>query len=200
MAIITAAQAKAYLPQVTGTTDDTLIDTLITRADAVIARWLGWPAATAGGVPTIEDVTYTLYVDGSGETDLYLPVRPVVSITSVYDDPARLYPASSEVASGDYTADLDAGLLTCDSDGTHGAWSSGRRAIKITAVAGYATIPADIQHAACLLVKHWWRLRLEAGRESVSDVAGSVTVTAETIPESVRQILWPYRLPGVWCG
>lgn len=200
MALITAAQAKVYLPQIVGTADDTLIDTLIARAGAAIARYLGWPPASAGVVPTLEDTTHTLYLDGPGSVDLYLPIRPLVSITSIHDDPARLYPASSEVASADYTADLGAGLLTCDSDGSHGTWSTGTRAIKVVCVAGYATIPADIEQAVCILVGHWWRLRTEGGRESISAGGTSISVTAATLPPEVRELLTPYLLPGVWCG
>ena len=67
MALCTASEVRAIMPQLTGTSQDSILDTMITRADTQMARWCLFPAATPGGVPTMEDTTYTRYFDGNGE-------------------------------------------------------------------------------------------------------------------------------------
>lgn len=54
MAIVSAAEVRAVaLPALTGTTEDTILGTLIDRADVAMARHLRWPTP-ASGTPTLE--------------------------------------------------------------------------------------------------------------------------------------------------
>ena len=134
MAIITAAQARLMIPQLTGTAEDTDIDTMIARADAVFGRWLGYPRASTSTQSTVESTTYTHYLHGPMTTNkraIMLPVRPVVSVTSVHDDTNLDYGSSFLVASGDYTIDTERGIVELNPDSTHGGWSRARRAIMV---------------------------------------------------------------------
>ena len=198
MALCTASEVRAIMPQLTGTSQDSILDTMITRADTQMARWCLFPAATPGGVPTMEDTTYTRYFDGNGEggVTLRLGIPPLVSVTTIHDDPdTRTYGAASLVAASDYDLDLELGQAILTSTSTHGAWSSrSYRSIKAVYVAGWVTVPEELKGLCAELVAHWWRLRKERGKNSVSQQGTSLSLIPETLPDRVKEGLAPYRL------
>ena len=208
MALISAAEARVYLPGLSGTGADTQLATLITRADQAMAAWCGFEAATAGGAPTLEDVTFTEFYPGPGGRLLQLRHWPIVSITSIEDDPTEAFDGSTYlVASTDYDGPLtvqrkNRGQVWLETTATHGAWSntkeSGTEPVKAVYVAGWATVPEVLKQAAVLQVVHWWHQRAFVGRESVT-VQGAGTVQpgpdGGLLPE-VKQLLRPFRVLG----
>lgn len=197
MALITAAEARVYLPGLTGTGEDTNIDTLILRAGGLMAAWCGYPSSTAIADPTMESASYTRYLDGPGGRDLVLDVWPVTAITSIYDDEEQDFAATSLVDSGDYAIIAGArGLVRLTSTSTHGAWSTGSETIKATFTAGFSTVPASLKHLCGQTVKHLWQLRRQQG--AASSTQGGATVSREeaaALPIEVRLGLGPYILP-----
>jgi hypothetical protein len=200
MALLTAAQARVYIPGITSA-EDTNLDAIILRVGAAIARYLGYPAASAGVSPTIESTTYTLY-SGAGElgvvvsqdgTALLTAPRPITAITSIHDDPDQGYGASYLVASTDYTYDALDGVVRLLPTATHGAFSSAPYAVKLVVVAGYATVPADIIEAAALTVAHRWRQKKQPGASENAPEADGVG-----IPPAARALLAPYRIALGW--
>lgn len=200
MAVLDAATVREYLPALSGTGEDTAIDSLIARFGALAAQYLGYHANAAGGNATVEDVTYTLYIEGDGSKYLRLPITPVVSITSLHVDVDRVYGSSKLVDSGDYELFGDEGLVVLKQNSTQGQWEQGRRGVKAVVVAGFTTIPMAIKHACAMQVAYWWTARGHLGKTSVSQGGGSSTVaTLQLLPE-VRQALEPYRLPSSLLG
>ena len=200
MALVTAAEARLAIPALTSTGEDSNLDRLIDRAGAVLAAWCGYPPASAGGVATFEDATYTMVLDGPGGLELALPVGPLVSVTSVHSDPLREYGSDVLVASGDYTLDNHRSLIVLNDDSAQGAWGLGYRAIKVVFVAGFETVPVDIKQAAIAQVAHWWRLRRQAGKRSINQEGGTATLLPETMPPQVAQLMGPSRLAEVCFG
>lgn len=207
MALISAAEFKTWLPGLdsAGTSDDALITLVISALDGAIGTYLGYPATTTGGTPSAEDATYTLYVAGRGGRDLSLPVYPIVSITSIEDDPTEAFDGASYlVASSDYgTAAplLNRGIVRLTTTSVHGAWSStvdttGYEQIKAVVVAGYATVPEWLKQACKLWVQHVWMLR---GAQGLRTAEGQ-SFRDETMPDAVRQLLAPHRLWSVLLG
>lgn len=204
MAVITAAEARAYIPTLTGTTDDTLLSTLISRFDASAAAFMGFPKQSSGAI-SMESGTYIEYLDGPGGRELSVTVKPVTAVASIYDDPDLDYTDAADlIASSDYTIYGVEGRIVLDFDATYAAWSSGRRHIKITYGAGYgdagAPLPVAIKHAACLQVAHWYNARAHIGKSNLS--AGGQTAalnTLELLPE-VKESLAPFRLATLWVG
>ena len=192
MALMTAAEARVYIRGMTGTGEDTNINTLIARADGAFAHYLGFMPHTAIG--TIEDVSRTEYLDAPGGILLRLPVWPVVSVTSIQDDPTHKYDGSTYLlASGDYTLYGDFGVVELSPTGTWGEWSEGFRNLKVVYVAGWATIPADIKHACGVQVAHWYRNRDSIGKGSINQAGGSAQVEPLTLLPAVKEALAPYR-------
>ncbi len=204
MALITAAQVREHYPQIVGTGEDTLLDTMITRADGLIAAYCGYPAYDGGTVRTLEDQTYTLYLDGPRFTEpqcLDLGIRPVVSVTSAHVDSAWDYGSDAQVATADMVLDARAGLLWLRSDASS-SWEDSPRANKVVIVAGFASTPPDLVAAAAMLVRHLLALRHQQGVGTFSAGGQSATRSDadELVPAAVREALAPYVLGGSRVG
>lgn len=215
MTLPTAAVVRAgWITELgTSTAEDTLIATMITRADAVLAAWCGFPVsgstdASATLDRTLESASYTEFHDGPSTVDpgsIALRVRPVTTLTTIHDDTDRdwSYGAADLVSSGDYVLDARAGRVHLKTTSTHGAWGVGSRILKVVYTAGYDTGSHEaIGPAIGLLVAHWWRLRHRVGGEGYTSSDGVTTaaVAAELIPEAIRAMLMPYRLVEVGLG
>lgn len=191
MAVITAAEARLLIPSLKGATEDTNLDTFIGRADAILADSVGIPAASAVGSATFDSATYTRYYEGEpdGKT-VELGFIPITSITSVHDDPDRVYGSSTLVSSGDYDLEGDTGIIRLTTTGTHGSFSQQVRSIKVVFVAGYTatTAPEHIKQAVAMMARHLWRLRKEQGSASLGKKG---ELRDETIPAAINQMLSP---------
>ena len=199
MPLITASEARDFLPALTGTGEDSLLERLISRAGTLFARHCGYPPASAGASPTMQTATYTRYLDGRGGRDLSPDILPVQSITSIYDDLLLDFGASTLVSSDDYAllSDGEVSRVRLTSTATHGVWQRGEGNCKATFVAGFATVPDDLKLACALMVRHWYDLRQVVGKSSQSGGNVSIGLRDETIPDSVRQLLSAYRLPRI---
>ena len=202
MALVTAAEVRAGgLRGLTGTAEDSVLNTLIQRVDGLMASYCGYPAqGGTAGAATLEDVTYTHYLDGPVRSrELRLPVSPVVSVTSIYDDPLMTYGSDELIDSSNYTLYGADGLVILTETANH-SWNTARRTIKVTYVAGWESIPAALKHATILQTVHLFQHRDTIGKSSLSKAGGSASVKSlELLPE-VRQALAPFRLTNSWVG
>lgn len=198
MTLPTAAVVRTHgLPELgASTAEDSNIDTLIARADSVLAEYCGFPAASASVDPTLESTTYTHYLNGPSVMDgrlIRLPVRPVTSVTSIHDDQDRdwTYGAADLVDSGDYTLDGVKGEVWLHDDAAHGtSWGSGARILKVIYVAGFDTgADTRITQAITALVAHWWSTRYTAGQESVTLTDTTISASPKMIPDHVRELV-----------
>jgi hypothetical protein len=194
MALATPSQMREYLRVLTGTAEDSLITSLVTRFDGVSAGWLGYP--TDGAAPTLESATYTHYFDGDGGASLFLRVHPAISITTAHVDVDRVYGSSTLIAASDYELFSGEGLVLLKTTSTQGAWTTGFRAVKVVYVAGYSSTPAPIIHACGMQVAHWYRNRDNIGYQNVSQQGGSIRVHDLGLLEEVKEALAPYQLSG----
>ena len=203
MAILTTAEAKVFLPSLTAasTTEDASIDIVVARVGARIARHCGWVPASDGGTPSLEAATHTLYLAGPGGRSLYLPMYPVISVTSIEDDSTEAFDGTTYlVASSDYSLRPNGEVLLAQT-AVHGGWSSSHeRVVKVVASLGYSTVDPILKQAAGLLFRHWWDLRFAQGRTNASAAAGSIGYRDEEIPPEVAAVLGDYLLPGVLLG
>ncbi len=133
MALTTLAKLKSYL-DISVATWDTVIGYIQGGAEKQVLNYCG---------KEIEQGTFTEYYDGGGFSRIVLKHRPVASITSIHDDMGRDYAAATLVSSDNYTFYPDAGIVERDA----GAFQDGIRNIKVIYVAGYSTVPADVELA-----------------------------------------------------
>ena len=195
-AIITAAEARQYVPKLTGTTEDLVILELIDHVDSMFARHLGGPRATATADPTISSTSYTLFYDHPHPDHrdvLNLGIFPVSSITTIHSDVDREYGADTLIAASDYTTDPVLGLVILNTDSVQGTFDFGFRAIRAVFVAGHATVPEDIKAAAKIMLKHIYNLRFRGGVSNVNTAGITATLREELMPPHVKEMLRPYR-------
>jgi len=196
MPVMSAATVRAQLTgAVSG--DDALIGTLIDRTDAALAEWLRFPVPDSG-TRTLGAATYTAYpgalsIDPADSLVLMVPVRPVISVTSVHIDPTRSYGAATAVDAADRDLDGDAGLIILrESAGT--GWSTALRANKVVVSAGWATLPGPLAQALVVQVGHWLAHTRSAGRLTLDDGQSRVDLTALDLLPEVRALAQPHRL------
>jgi uncharacterized phiE125 gp8 family phage protein len=175
---ITLAEAKAHL-RVDGTTEDTLITSLITTARLQIEAAFGLALITQSWSYRLDCWPRAMAVE--------LPLRPVQSITRI-----RVTRTDATLVTLDPAAYLLDGaslpprlLATASPLEPPGVRALG---IDIELVAGFgaagANVPYPIRHALLLLVAHWYECR---SPEHVAEAA--------RIPDEVGALLAPYKVP-----
>ena len=127
---------------------------------------------------------------------LQLPIRPIVSLTSIYSDPDRKYEASSELDKDNIELDKANGRLIIKPT-TSTSFDSGYRAIKVTLDAGYddSSPPTDLVHAICVWTSQLHRAKQTQGKESISQGGQSVSLSMKSMPWEVKEILFRFRCP-----
>jgi len=174
------ADVKNYLGE-TGSDHDALLEALIDRVSEAVETYCG---------RRFKQETVTEYHDGRGRSRLALRRRPVASVTSLHDDLDRAYTDEEIVDPDDYTFYPDEGIVELDA----GVFQDGLRNVKVVYVAGYATVPADLAHAAIVWVAAIFHRAQQGGdgfaQERVE--AYSARFETEPMPAAVRGILDAY--------
>jgi len=93
---------------------------------------------------TFLSTSYTEYYNGDGRSILYLKNYPIISITSIHEDDNWVWDSSTLISTSYYRTFDDLGIIF--KDGTR--LDTGRLNIKVVYVAGFTTIPSDIQNVA----------------------------------------------------
>lgn len=189
--LCTPSQARP--PHLGEGVDVDTIEALCFTASAMIARVCGYPPAGTGQSPSMRATSYTMIINGSGGRDLPIPLWPVISVSSVYDDPDADFESVSLVDAGDYTIKNlpDGGwVLRLVKDSTLGVWSYGRGVVQASFTAGYADPPAPLVQAAIALVRHLYEQRSATRQESASVGGASYSLGDPVgVPEWIRAML-----------
>lgn len=200
MAIVSASTLKEYLPEIGASTGaDTELTSLIARVEGFIARWLGYPPpASSSDTTQLDQATYHLYLDGPVKSNynvVQLPIKPIISLTSIHSDPDRKYESSSALTLSNIDIDSVNGRLIIKPT-TSTVFDSGYRALKIICVAGYSdSPPLDLVHAICVWASQVHRQKQTQGKNQISVAGASVSLSLKTIPEEVKQLLYKFRNP-----
>lgn len=200
MALLSSTTLRTrHVPDVQSadTTAVAQLDALLAAAERAAAAYLGYP----GAAPSWGSTTYTLRIEAQGDAGkLYLPVAPVTAIASIYQDTLMQFGASTAVASTEYEQEdtRHGPILHLLPTGTVGAWSTVRRAIKVTCTAGYANeaaIPLDLADAVYRWAADTWNRRRTRALKSSSQGGVSQTFTdLGPPPGDVEAVLAEYLL------
>lgn len=167
--LTTLARIKEYLQIASSTaTWNDVLNTLITQCSKMVEKYCQ---------RTFIQATYTEYYDGFRQRELVLRQFPLSSVTTIHDDPARSYTASTLVSSNDYYADLARGMVKFDV-----TLSRGRGNLKVVYVAGYADIaslPANVVLATNKMVGAAFNKRKSDGQ--TGDSLGNTSFQYEPI-------------------
>jgi uncharacterized phiE125 gp8 family phage protein len=176
---VTLADAKAHL-RVVGNDDDTYITSLIAAAGLKIERDTGLIVTGVRSVIAAQR-------DWGVMHEVVLRRRPVVSVDSVQY--RAVTGAVTTLAADQYRLETPAFGLSLIVPAFDAVWpelEATRGAVRATYSAGYATaeaVPADVRHAALVLIGHWYE-----HREAV--VAGAAPVV---VPLAYDALIAPHR-------
>lgn len=166
--VVTLATAKTHV-RVDDTDSDTYLSSLLEVASDTVAEMAGKSLINQTWRMQLGPVT--------GDCPVYLPYAPVVSITSIsYFDAAD---SSQTADTADYAlkGDDDRAWLVPAGTGVWPDMYDRPDALTITYLAGYGTgpsnVPANLKHAALLLVGHWFE-----NREATAD--------RSSLPEKIK--------------
>ena len=204
MAIVDNTLLKEYLPEIQGTGIDAELTALISRVETAIARYLSFPEVTQSSTvlgPTLDSHAYTFHLDGPLHMNpmvLQLPIKPVTAITSIHSDPDRQYTSDTLIDSSTYSFDKFTAQVILDPISATDTFDRSFRAIKAVVTAGYtsSTAPDDLKHAICVWASQIQRNKSAQGRNSISNRGGSITASVKTMPDEVKQLLYPFRCYG----
>jgi len=163
--IVSFADAKAFL-RLTGTADDALLD-----------RMIGWASARILREVVAYNSTYTQIVTARGGA-LVLSRCPVRSVTAV----TGLETWAALVTVADlFVKNPTAGLVASKSG------QSVRGTYEVTYTAGYDEVPAGVDGACLLLIRHWWNQSQAHGSATYGD-AGFIPDFAG-LPNTVKNMV-----------
>jgi len=158
---LAAVRETLRLP-VSETGDDAYLTRLISRISATVKRITR---------RALTQTTLTEIHDGRGRPSFRLRDWPVISFTSLHEDPDCAYPASTLLDPTEYVVDARIGEVTrlASMD-----FSRYPQALKAVYVAGYATVPEDLEHRVIQTIVEDWRTRKNEGVASKSLMDGSI--------------------------
>jgi hypothetical protein len=182
--LTTTAKVKATLGR-TDSSDDTQIGLLVTKASAWIENYCGRVFGTA---------SYTEYLTGGGNDLLFPKQWPITAVTSVNYDTGKDWAAGTAVDATDLFILSDTMIQALGYVFSQTALG----AVKVVYVAGYTTIPTEIEHAAnvvtCQMFKQAKGERFGLTGQVLSAAAGAVKVDIIIdLPSDVKSILEKYQ-------
>ena len=183
--IVTLAEVKSWM-NVTSSTDDVLIQTLITQISA-------WADGYANR--TLYNNSYSLVCDGRGETRKIVPNWPITAIASITIGGNVIPPSPDGIQAGFV---FDASLPRITLIGY--TFSVGQSNVFINYSAGFTVFPQQLVLAAKQLIAVRYKGRSSVGKTSAGGLQGqsaSYFTKDEATPEILR-ILDSYRRVTPW--
>lgn len=160
--------------------DSTIIKQIITSA----SYWANnYTSRTLKGDSLIE------YYDGDNSTILFTKNYPIISITNLYQDSDRAFGTDTIIDTDDYVYDKVRGKIT----GINTSFWEEVQTIKLDYIAGYATVPNDLENAIIILVD-WLYKSYDDHKWGVTAVGvADQRISYELgIPKQVKEQLTPY--------
>lgn len=147
--LCTLADLKAWLNiPVATTTDDALLQRLLTAVSVTMQNWMN---------RTIPSATYTDTRDGNGSDCLVLAIKPVTAVTSVTVGGQAVPVSPDGIQPGYLFSDTAVYLIGSK-------FTQGRRNIQVAYTAGYATIPTDLAQACIDQAAYQYRAKSHIGQ------------------------------------
>jgi len=179
------ADLKAYL-KITSGTYDAILQSIKDSTEQFVKDYCG------------RDFLVTAYTndyyDGDGSSRLRTRQRPIISVDSIFCDPARLFGANTQIPTSAIINDQrswNVGFIELY------IWRFlfGLKSVQLNYTAGYATIPADLAHAVKLICAREYLLQDKNLTGQVSQDVGDrkITMNLDSIPKNAVEILDRYR-------
>ena len=203
MSLVTPSQVIARaLPSLDDTAENqAVLQPLVDAAEDLIATFLGYPKIAGVSSLEVTDYVHFCKAQRADSSLVLLPVGPVSAVATVHDSTAWEYDASSLVDAADYVLEGPVWALRTTRSAGH-TWTApegqeAARAIRVSYSAGYANAPPKLAQAIALYVRHLYHLGHVGGSAVIADAGRTDTLRDETLPASVRQLVYGLRLGSV---
>jgi hypothetical protein len=170
------ADLKAYL-NVTVTTDDVLLQRLITSCSGFMQAWMNRVIAIS---------TYTETRDGTDGTRLYMRNYPITAVTSVSIDQIAIASSPNSGQQGFYF-NYDTVMLNGYT------FNRGQSNVVIVYSAGYATVPFELAQACIEMVAKRYVERTRIGVVSKTLAGEVITYSIADMMPSTKTIMNDYK-------
>lgn len=137
--------------------------------------------------------TLTEYYSGDGTKTLFTRQYPITTLTSVHDDLDRSYGSDTALDTDDLALLPQDVAYKIVYDG--GIFNRGIKNLKVVYVAGYTTVPYDLQEACLEIIAYWYKNHKEGrfGLTSRNIGDGSINIETTEIPKSAYTVLQRYK-------
>lgn len=152
--------------------------------------------AVAPGVTDVFDLQWDSYV-------VQLRNSPVISVTNVYErsGQAEAYTELFRDGTNDkyewYLDSISDSIFRTDVSGCYKNFPRGAGSVKVTYLAGYTTIPSDLQLAVADIITYYhkdeWKERQTIGSASREGAGASAIRNDPGFPDHIRRVLDMYR-------
>lgn len=161
------------------TTHDDFIDTLLEVADQQILAYTGMAALTQ---TTVSSEGYDIMMEATDEITLRnFPVSSVASVVS----------SGSTLSTDSYYVENNSGAIRLVSQGSF--FPQGKQTVKVTYTYGFATVPADLSHAATIVVCGHFNRNRHAGMRSEMMNQYMYRLENSALPSGAVALLARYR-------
>ena len=142
----------------------------------------------------VPSTPYTEYYNGDGGNVLRVDQRPIISVTSIYSDPARNFGAETLIPAADLIGDAKSYALGFVELLTF-RFLKGLKSTKITYSAGYSTVPADLSHAVRMIVCKEFKVIDKKMFAETSQQVGDmqITLSPDKWPKDAMETIQAYR-------
>lgn len=161
------------------TLHDDFLDILLDVADQEVLAFTGQAALTSS---TVVDEGYDITNDST--TEVVLRNFPVISVSAVKV-------GGSTLAATSWYVDSNTGVIRLQDSA--GFFTSGTQEVKVSYTYGFSTIPADLSHAATLVVVSHFNRSRHAGMSSEGVGSYRYTMDSHAFPRGAASILSRYR-------
>lgn len=189
MDLTTLTKVKAYLG-ISGTSQDTLLSSLITSVSAGIESFCG---------RTFASTSHTEYYDGDNKDKIFLRNYPVTSLTSVkyqggtWDNITWFdYPSSGYLLTAEYARLSFAGALPCITNYLQIIYTAGYLIDFDNEGTGTHTLPYDLTQIVTELVSTNYNTRSSGGINTMSTEGQSITFSTQSITKDYQTRLARY--------
>jgi hypothetical protein len=189
------------LEGVNSTQFDEKFETLITSVSKLVRNYCNTQFdaySTSPGITEVFDLQWDSYV-------VQLRHSPVISVTNVYERSSQTTAYRELFSDGagspeQYSWYLDTisdSIFRTQENGSYRNWPRGVGSVKVTYLAGYTTIPTDLQLAVADLITYYhkdeWKERQSIGSSSREGAGSSAIKNDPGFPDHIRRILDMYR-------
>lgn len=177
--LATLTQVKEYIGNSADNTDDALLTRLITAVSELIERSCN---------RVFGSTVYSEARDGNGLDFMVFSNRPVITVSSITVDGVTIPQSTNHAVAGWVLAN---GWKVALRGGY--TFRQGIQNVSMIYTAGFASVPADVVQACCLMVGLFYKERDRMGINSKSVGGENISFTDDDMPPSVRETVNNYR-------